>query len=439
MDLFPRLSDARRLAAVRSATAVRHPAFGDLSRPGAVRLASGRRRREAGYREADPLFIHLGVTGRCYARCKGCINAAVTHNSKEPRHRLTTQPDMEPERDGAAVVRLAGLHPEMAVTVCFYGGEPLLVPERIARTAGILDASPIGGRVRYLLYTSGELIAAALERYPELMRRLWLYSVSIDGRTRQHDSVRSGTRLERIHRSLERLAEVRTGPVLQWSTLREEQSLLDCFREFLYLEGRGLASHFFWHWVETDEPYRDFPAYLARYERDLKRVLDVCLDRLAAGRPLKIIHLDELLLYLFTGRRRGTTACGVEAAGNYDLGGGRVFACADLPPELAIGSVAADGSVELREAELARLAGYKERLGCPECGVEAYCGGRCPVEALTGTPERLFQYCQLMRLHVGLVSARREEFRRLLKRRRISLQALYDRSAFMAAYTDVVP
>jgi hypothetical protein len=44
-----------------------------------------------------------------------------------------------------------------------------------------------------------------------------------------------------------------------------------------------------------------------------------------------------------------------------------------------------------------------------------------------------------MRLHVGIIQDRITDILRDLERNGITLQALYDQSAFVAKYTDVVP
>jgi hypothetical protein len=44
-----------------------------------------------------------------------------------------------------------------------------------------------------------------------------------------------------------------------------------------------------------------------------------------------------------------------------------------------------------------------------------------------------------MRLHVGLIQDRISDILGGLERNAITLQALYDQSAFLANYTDVVP
>ena len=167
--------------------------------------------------------------------------------------------------------------------------------------------------------------------------------------------------------------------------------------------------------------------------------MDSYVQELSQGNLLSIVHINELILYLATGKERGHTACGVELAKNFDISEGKVFACVDLPPSLSLGELDADGRLRFRERELQSLVVYKDWLGCSECGVQPYCGGRCPVQALAGSPERTLQYCQLMRLHVGIVQERMDAIRSGLARNNISLQALYDRSAFLAKYTDVVP
>lgn len=167
--------------------------------------------------------------------------------------------------------------------------------------------------------------------------------------------------------------------------------------------------------------------------------MKTCVSQLSEGRLLPIAHLNELVLYLLTAKRRGTSACAVEVSRNFDIMGGRVHACADLPPELAIGHIDEHGEPHLNPVDLRSLVQYKHILGCHDCGVHAYCGGRCPVQALTSSAKRLIEYCQLMRLRVGTVQRFIPEIAEQLSHRRISLQQVYDESAFFAQFTDVTP
>jgi radical SAM protein with 4Fe4S-binding SPASM domain len=160
---------------------------------------------------------------------------------------------------------------------------------------------------------------------------------------------------------------------------------------------------------------------------------------LEEGFLLPLTHINELILFLLTGKERGHTACGVEIAENYDIVSGEVYPCADLPPDAAIGHLDSQGRLKLEEYDLDSLVSYKTEWGCTACGVYPYCGGRCPVQALVGSRKRSHQICQLMRLHVGIVQERLGEIHEALTKNSISLQDVYDRSAFLAKYTDVVP
>lgn len=387
---------------------------------------------------ASPYYVHLSVTGRCNARCAGCVNSSVTFRHNDDSW-LSPSNDTQPERDATATLKLLEGRGEKEIVVSFYGGEPLLLPEKMESVVSILSQRKHPYHFRYMVYTNGQLLGKAIEKHPNLMARLWLYSVSVDGTYDQHSAIRRGTDLDVIHRNLATLKPIRTGPVLMWSTLREEQSLADCFDEFLFLYERGRADHFFWHWVETSEAFSSIEAYMERYERDLARIMETYLVWLAEGKLLSIAHLNELILYLLTGKARGSSACAVELARNFDLSGGKVHACADLPPEFAIGAIGEDGEPLLRPVDMGSLVRYKEDFGCYECGVHPYCGGRCPVQALTSTAGRLVDYCQLMRLHVGTVQQYASRILDLLPSTDLTLQNIYDESAFYAQFTDVTP
>jgi sulfatase maturation enzyme AslB (radical SAM superfamily) len=106
-----------------------------------------------------------------------------------------------------------------------------------------------------------------------------------------------------------------------------------------------------------------------------------------------------------------------------------------------IGAIRDSGEVIFEpdaRARLNRLAAYKKDLGCEVCGVEAYCGGRCPVQIHTGGIERARQYCFMMREHVRIVKRYIGEIADLLLEHGLTLADIY-RSARYAKYTDVTP
>lgn len=387
----------------------------------------------------EPPYIHLSITGRCYARCKGCVNAAITSSYPGDRRDIIPIADTDPVRDTTCIAHLLQDMAAGPVVICLYGGEPLLQTGKIAEVCSLLAQKNLRQQIRYMLYTNGDLLQKAVTAIPEIMADIWLYTVSIDGRQEQHNRVRLGTDLSRIHAGLAVLRPIRRGTVVMWSTLREEQSLRDCYEEFLVLQAERLVDQFYFHWVETSEPFNDLQTYGDRYSQDLQHIMEDYIATLQAGRIPPIVHLNELIVYLLTGRERGCSACGVELAGNYDLIDGKIHSCADLPPELAIGSIDAAGRPHLNHQDLSMLVRYKDDLRCSACGVHAYCGGRCPVQAYAGGHVRMRQYCQLMRLHVATVKEYLEPITTAMEKHGLTAQDLYDQSGFYAQFTDVTP
>lgn len=429
----------KKRASAQPIPGANYPDIGDLSCFDAVKIKSRDASPMETYEADDGIMIHLTITGRCYARCKGCVNSAVTLGCDDPRDTVVSSQETEPERDTAIIKELANRHSDQKITVCLYGGEPFLAVDKMEKVWRILQKSDAAERFRFMVYTNGEFLIDALNLYPGFMKDIWLYSISIDGDEEQHNRVRLGTQLGKIKRNLRELSVFYKGNVLHWSTLREEQSLFNCFEEFLRLYKEGLVNHFFWHWAEAREPFEDFESFVMKYGQELEDVMDIYVQKIIDGELLPIAHVNELILFIVTARERGHTACGVELAKNYDIVSGEVYSCADLPSCHSIGGLDKDGMLILQESDLDSLVGYKKWLGCYQCGVHPYCGGRCPVQVLAGSRERTYQYCQLMRLHVGIIQERISDILDGLKRNRITLQTLYDRSAFLTKYTDVVP
>ncbi len=411
-----------------------HPRLGDLSHPQAVKMPT-----EGLFpplKKEEDLLLHITVTGRCNARCEGCINTSLTC---EGRNEVLKLFEANPLRDAKALAQLI-LQEGKRATIAFYGGEPLLALSKMERLIEALDEMGLGKQVRYMVYTNGQFLKRTVEKAPGFVSRIWLFSVSIDGRPEQHARFRKGTDLFLIREGLSRLKNETGTRVLQWSTIREGQSLWDCFEEFVSLYERGLVDFFFWHLAETDEPFRDFKLFASLYATELEKILDTYEEYLKRGILLPILPLNELLVFWLTGEVRGHSACGVELATNFDLVGGKVLACADLPPELTLGEILPSGEIRWQGNGLLKsLVAYRKILGCENCGVYPYCGGRCPVQVLTGDPARTLAYCILTRLFVGLVAERVPYWQKILIAQGRTPSKIYEHSAFLARYTDVIP
>lgn len=65
----------RKTAPAQPIPGVDYPGLGDLSRFDAVKIKSRDPSSKETYEADDSIMIHLTITGRCYAQCKGCVNS----------------------------------------------------------------------------------------------------------------------------------------------------------------------------------------------------------------------------------------------------------------------------------------------------------------------------------------------------------------------------
>ncbi len=377
------------------------------------------------FQDSNDLIINLFVTSKCNARCQECINQTITNNSGLKPEAL----EIDIKRDLKIIKEILKKNKDLPATICFYGGEPLLEPHRFVPIIENLQKSKDNRRIKFMIYTNGEFLAKFFKIYLEIAKKIWIYAVSIDGDEKQHNQVRIGTDLRRIKENLKFVNKIYRGNILMWSTLREGQSLLKCFEEFIRLFNEGLVNHFFWHWIETQDDFKNFPEYRTNYINDFKIIVDYYIEKLKTNVLLPIAHLNELILYLITKKQRQHTACGAELKTNYDLVGGEILACVDLPFEI--------GKKLKRNPD--ELLSFKNLLDCYNCKIHFYCGGRCPIQILYGTKLRTKQYCDLLKAHVQIVKERLPEIKKILIDKDIKLYEIYERSAFIVRYTDVTP
>jgi radical SAM protein with 4Fe4S-binding SPASM domain len=397
------------------------------------------------YEEVDEVMIHYTVTQECPFNCRGCINALTAGKGNSGRSEFFPEEKkvQDLERDLLGIGRLIKDSGKKTAVIVYYGGEPML---RLGPMNDLYRALPgvVGEStsVKHMVITSGHFLEKAIGKSPDLISSMWLTALSIDGNEDQHNAMRRGTSLKKIRHQVEALNRVRQGEVLIWATLRPEMSLWDCFDSFMYFRKRGEAEHFFWHCDEGDGMIPDLSGYLEKYRRDLERIMGVYVEHMSRGDLLSLIHVNDLLLYLFMKKRRGTTACAVERMENFDIiGDGKVHACADLPEAMSIGRILESGEIvfeaDARE-RVAAIVSYKTDLGCSTCGVEPYCGGRCPVQANTGGIGRARQYCFMMREYVKTVKQHAASIAELMAAKEITPGDLY-RSAHLTKFADVTP
>jgi len=385
-----------------------------------------------------PIIFHLTVTGRCNARCEGCLNSLMYGE----RARFAKTWEEAPEASIKALDWLIQSTNGDSIFVAFYGGEPLLVFERVRLIAERLRKTHNNKKLGFILYTNGMLLNEALLKDNKFFEELDFLIVSIDGTKEQHNKFRKGTDLEKIEKNLEYLKSQCHTKVIMWSTLREGMSLRDCVDEFFYLYQRGLVDFFFWHLIDTDEPLKDFETFRHNYLKDLIFLLERFIEAMEERKILPVLPLAELIYFLIKGIRRGQTGCGVEKLRNFDILAGKVLPCVDMGDGLVVvdflNGKSADPDLSKLQNKLLEVISYKEWLGCEHCEAEFFCGGRCPV-LIKKSPHRSIQYCILTRDLVSLTKDSLPQIEKTLKSSGFSEDALYYPYGYLNLLTDVVP
>lgn len=386
----------------------------------------------------DPIIFHLVVTAKCQGKCKGCINTL----GKKDRKELLSLWKLNPYRDSKGILELIKslkIKNGKSIYVAFYGGEPLLELDKILKVKKILDSYY---NFKYIIYTNGLLLRNFIKFKEEVLDFKFII-VSIDGKEKQHNMVRPKIDYKKIYHNLKYFKQkFNKNSIIMWSTLREGQSFRDCIEAFLELYKEGLVDYFFWHFLDTEEPFKDFKSFFQMYENDLKFLLELYIHHLRVGEILPILPLNELIYFNMAQKKRKTTACKVELMENFDIVNGKVVPCIDLPINFYIAEFDEKGNLSFKNQKLIKaflndLINYKKGLDCFNCEAHYYCGGRCPVQAVSSL-ERTKNYCELTKLFTREVESHLERIEPIIKQL-CSLENFYLRFVFPVYFTDVVP
>lgn len=386
----------------------------------------------------DPIIFHITITGKCQGKCKGCINTLV----EKDRKRLLSLWEADPFREAKVILELIkfyNLNNGKPIYIAFYGGEPLLELKKIFEIKELLNKY---GKFYYILYTNGLLLKNFLKFESEISDFKYLI-ISIDGREKQHNRVRPGINYKKIYCNLRYFKnKINNISIIMWSTLRENQSFGDCIKAFLELYEENLVDYFFWHFLDTTEPFINFKNFYQNYESDLEYLLEIYLEDLKIGKILPILPLNELIYFNITKKERKSTACKVELMKNFDIVKGKAVPCIDVPSNFHLAKIDEKGKLRFKKPGLIKnflnnLIKYKTFLGCYNCEAHYYCGGRCPVQALCSI-ERAKNYCELTKLLVNKVRRWSEEIEPRIKNI-VSLEEFYKEWVFPVYFTDVVP
>jgi radical SAM protein with 4Fe4S-binding SPASM domain len=350
-------SDATRGDTVRRDTA-RGPGARAL-----FTMADGGLHRACGPSLSGIAAIALNVAGGCNLSCDYC------YLGREPRSSLLMSDDTSHR---AIDLLLAESFGERSVSVVFFGGEPLLNPGLIVRTAeyASLRAGEAGRDVSFHMTTNGTLLTRDVV---EMLQAAGVHVlVSIDGAKATHDAHRSfpdGTgSYQRIIENITRLPEgMRPGAR---ATVTEDSAPLVEIVAHLKRVGFGVI-----HLA----PVSGVPMsgeFAERLVGEYEELARVELEAIKGGESPSAGCFIEPVLGLELGRQR-LVPCGAGSRYVSVDHDGRLFLCHRFAGDSrhCVGDVVSG----LDRFEVGRLLdGLAERsAGCSDCWALGLCGGAC--------------------------------------------------------------
>jgi radical SAM protein with 4Fe4S-binding SPASM domain len=347
----------------------------DAARARAIGLDGGRRWTDAGDAPSMPLEVHLAVTSRCGAGCKGCYLDAKPDGVEPPRA------DLESILDA---LRDAGVF-----TVAFGGGEPTTRDDlgELAQAARSRGITPV-------VTTSG---LGLTDSRIEQLRAFAQVNVSYDGEATTYEAVRGFDASRAAERAIEKLASagVRVGVnvVLTRSsfprvleTLARARSLGACEGQLLRYKPAGRAATLdYLAQRMTLEQVRSFPAVLRQASErlcaderfhvriDCALVPFLSTDVALTADPARLVRLGVF------GCEAGASLAAIDAHGD-------VAPCSFAPSTSLRGPSLVSGYAG--DATLRRWRRWSDAAPepCASCALRTVCKGGCKVVSrfLTG-------------------------------------------------------
>ncbi len=308
--------------------------------------------------------------------------------------------------------------PDESLTLSFFGGEPFLAPELMARVMA-RARERAGARVRFTAPTNGTLLdEGALALVREHGLRL---ALSLDGAAASADRV-DGAGAGSLA-LLPAVAELR--PILRMTVTPENVGALA--ENVIALHAWGF--HRIMHQPALEAPWPEAAAL--RWVAEHRRLAEWLCDRHAAREPIPELLTLEGISRRLSGEAAGSCGAGVSQAA-VDVEG-RVFGCfrSAFDPRaerLVLGRIGEEAVNETLLASYARLHASRalpERGSCGSCEARAGCTCYCPAMGhvllgdLRAVSERA---CALMRPQVAIVAeamARMERSDRAQRRRTV--------------------
>ncbi len=306
------------------------------------------------------MHYHIILTERCNSRCKYCYEKSMEEfeNGLEAKWQF----DESPFYSVVEVEKLKKfLKPED--TLIFYGGEPLIMIDKIKEIMNYVDC-------RFCMQTNAKLIDKLETKY---LLKLDKILVSIDGTKETTDYNKGNYTYEKVISNLKNIRERGfEGEIVARMVVSQE--FPDVYSEVLHLiklinEGIFDSIHFQIDagFYKHDFNYEKFNSFVKTYNKSLTRLIDYWMSEIKKGKVIKIYPF----LGIFDSINKGESSllrCGSGYANFTITTSGKISAC----PIMNSVKNFYCGDIE---------KGIVKEIHCIEpctnCEYYSICGGRC--------------------------------------------------------------
>jgi len=295
-------------------------------------------------------------------------------------------------------------------SLVFFGGEPLLVPDIIERF--IDETGSLG--LRYILFTNGVL----LNRVPlELLRKLNIIFVSVDGDRESNEKHRVAGTYDGIMRNIEYLKDSTDAYLIGRVTVEEETNVDLSVRNLLRLVDAV-------YWQIVNKPaFNDSRSFVRKYKAEVRRLFEYWMENLSAGRNPGIVPFQAVAASVLFGypEDRRSFRCGSGHSYQAIDVDGNVYFCDEYVGDRRgiVGNIA-EGAVDLR---------YKAHFeifdDCLDCEVSDICLGRCRKFLSEYNDEHKRVYCEMTRGLINLFKEERDRIEEIVKKHSWDLSSIY--------------
>ena len=308
------------------------------------------------------MHYHIILTERCNLKCKYCYEKSM----QEFENGLEKKWDYDSDVPINSEVSIESLKKFLSKedTLIFYGGEPLLMIEKIKEMMDNLDC-------RFCMQTNGTL----LDKLPiEYLKRMDKVLVSIDGDKERTDYNRGEGKYEIVIENLRKARELGfKGEFVARMTI----SFPDVFEQVMHLVGlikEGIFDSIHWQidagFYKFDFDYEKFSKFVREYNSSIERLLDWWVAEMEGGKVWNIYPFLGVYDSLKTGVR-ANLPCGSGHA-NYTISTcGNLSAC---PIMNSVRNLYC-GNLNSSKKDIKKI--HIVHDDCLACDYFDVCGGRC--------------------------------------------------------------